>query len=173
MTTLIKENIRSASPTNSSAVIDVDNWAARVSLDIIGKAGFGSDFHSLSQPEDTLNTLYRDAFVPNKFTPIFFVLSLLTHPTLIIHLPFDQSRRTRRGVKAVTVWIKDFLAKRQDASSEKSDNGGSRLIHQDIISAASKHSIIFLALSSTAVTSGPGPLSEVLTCYSGKQSFQY
>lgn len=139
MTTLIKEQIQTGSPDTSSAVINIDDWAGRVSLDIIGKAGFGSDFHSLAQPENPLNTAYRAAFLPNEDSRKHFIWSLITHPTFINLLPIENSRRLRQGVRAVTKWIRDFVAKRQNDMSENVGKEGSKGVHQDIISAASKH----------------------------------
>lgn len=134
MTNLIKQEIQSsASDKSSSAVIDIDDWAGRVSLDIISKAGFGSDFHALSHPETDLNTSYRAAFLPNANSRLIFILCLLTHPTLINSLPTANARILREGVGVVTKWIRGFIAQRQgDMPKEKGNKG----VHQDIISAA-------------------------------------
>lgn len=134
MTTLMRKQIRSGSLEDSSAVVDIDDWAGRVSLDIIGKAGFGSDFHSLAQPDNDLNSAYRNAFTPNKNSRKFFILGMLTHPALVNNLPTENARRLRNGVQAVTKWIRDFLAERQSHIDKKA--GGSKVAHQDIISAA-------------------------------------
>lgn len=133
LTTLIKQQIQSEGSEKGSAVIDIDDWAGRVSLDIISKAGFGSDFHALSNPETGLNTSYRAAFLPNANSRLIFILSLLTHPTLINSLPTANARTLRNGVGVVTKWIRGFIAERQnDMPKEKS----SKAVHQDIISAA-------------------------------------
>ncbi|KUJ07418.1 cytochrome P450 [Mollisia scopiformis] len=134
MTSLMTEQIQSSSPKDLSMVVDFDDWAGRVSLDIIGLAGFGSAFHALSSPETDLNTAYRAAFLPNKNSRMFFILSLLTHPTLVYMLPIEHSKRLREGVNAVTRWIRGFIAKRQHDKPEKTE--GSTFVHQDIISAA-------------------------------------
>lgn len=134
MTTLIKQEIQSSSSEkNSSAIIDIDDWAGRVSLDIISKAGFGSDFHALSDPETDLNTSYRAAFLPNANSRLVFILSLLTHPTLINSLPTANARTLREAVGAVTNWIRNFIAERQSDMPKEKDT---KAVHQDIISAA-------------------------------------
>lgn len=133
MTTLMKEQIQSQSPRDLSAVIDIDDWAGRVSLDIISKAGFGSDFHALSQPDTHLNTSYRAGFLPNANSQLLFVLSMLTHPAFINRLPTVNAKKLRASINAVTKWIRDFIAERQNATSEIKKTKG---LHQDVISAA-------------------------------------
>jgi cytochrome P450 len=147
MTTLMKEQIQKDSLEASSAMINIDDWAARVSLDIIGKAGFGSDFHSLAQPENPLNLSYRAAFVPNDSSRKVFIWSLITHPKFISLLPIENAKRLRQGVQAVTIWIRNFIAKRQDATAENVEKEGSKVLHQDIISAASKDKFILPLLT--------------------------
>ncbi|KAE8442148.1 hypothetical protein EG329_003799 [Mollisiaceae sp. DMI_Dod_QoI] len=134
MTTLMKQQIQTKSPKDSSTIIDIDDWAGRVSLDIISKAGFGSDFHALSHPDTDLNTEYRAAFVPNENSQKIFILSLLTHPTLVNLLPTENAKRLREGVQVVTKWIRDFIADRQSGMSK--DAAKTKIVHQDIISAA-------------------------------------
>jgi hypothetical protein len=68
MVSLIKAEI-DTKPNSSdpiTGVVDMDDWSGRIGLDIIGKAGFGSDFNALSNPHTPLNTSYRDGFIPDK-----------------------------------------------------------------------------------------------------------
>lgn len=73
MVSLIKAEI-DTKPNSSSAItgiVNIDDWSGRIGLDIIGKAGFGSDFNALSNPHTPLNTSYRDGFIPDKASPNF------------------------------------------------------------------------------------------------------
>lgn len=134
MTTLIKQEITSRSPQKSTGMISVSEWASRAALDIISEAGFGSDFHSLAHPNTDLNTSYSQAFVPDESTQPMFVLSVLTHPTLVNLLPTRYSKNQRNGVAAVTKWIHNFLDERQaKIATGKSDL---KAVGNDIISVA-------------------------------------
>jgi cytochrome P450 len=62
MVALIKTDL-SARP--NTCVVNIDDLVGRASLDIIGLAGFGSEFSSLSNPHTHLNDAYRRAFLPN------------------------------------------------------------------------------------------------------------
>jgi hypothetical protein len=73
MVSLIKAEI-DTKPNSSSAItgiVNIDDWSGRIGLDIIGKAGFGSDFNARSNPHTPLNTSYRDGFIPDKASPNF------------------------------------------------------------------------------------------------------
>jgi len=76
MTELIKKEIITKGDTagKTPVKINIEDWAGRVSLDIIGKAGFGSDFSALQNPNTPLNTAYREAFVPDGTSKLFFLL---------------------------------------------------------------------------------------------------
>lgn len=116
MVSLMKKDIktRPGCPSQRSAVVDMDDWTSRVSLDIIGKAGFGSDFCSLNDPHTPLTDAYRAAFVFSN-SKIFFILSLMTHPKLVSMLPLARNRQIIAGRNAVHEFVRDFLAKRKEA----------------------------------------------------------
>lgn len=137
LVSLIKADI-GTKPNSSGAitgVVDIDNWGGRIALDIIGKAGFGSDFHALSNPDTPLNTSYREAFIPDSKSTMIFVLSILTYPALIRLLPVEKNRQISLGVKAINSYLNKLISERKLLNAdhpEYLDKTG----HKDIISAA-------------------------------------
>ena len=114
MVTLIKREVETGPKAEkASAPMNIDDWAGRVSLDIIGQAGFGSEFSSLSNPHTALNTSYRAAFVPNEHSQLIFVLSLLTTPKLVNLLPGKHSALFREGKRSVTDWVRNLIQDRK------------------------------------------------------------
>jgi hypothetical protein len=101
----MKQDIAMKCVSSPDAKVDIENWAGRVSLDIIGKAGFGSDFSALSNPNTPLTTAYRAAFVPDGSSKLFFLLSLLTSPKFVSFFPFKKNTQIKDGVAAVTKFI--------------------------------------------------------------------
>lgn len=78
--------------TQDSPVIDVNEWAARATLDIIGIAAMGKDFNCLADPTNHLATCYRDLrnVLLAKTTPsLKLLLSML--------LPGADMRLVTRG----------------------------------------------------------------------------
>ncbi|KAH6688251.1 cytochrome P450 [Leptodontidium sp. MPI-SDFR-AT-0119] len=115
MVTLIKQEVETGpnATEKSSASINIDDWAGRVSLDIIGQAGFGSEFSSLSHPYTALNNSYRAAFIPNDNSKLIFILSLLTTPKLVGLLPGKNSALFREGNRSVTDWVRNLIQERK------------------------------------------------------------
>ncbi|KAK0112065.1 hypothetical protein ONS96_001326 [Cadophora gregata f. sp. sojae] len=114
MVTLIKREVETGPKAEkASASVNIDDWAGRISLDIIGQAGFGSEFSSLSNPHTALNTSYRAAFVANENSQLIFVLSFLTTPKLVNLLPGKNSALFREGKRAVTDWVRNLLQERK------------------------------------------------------------
>jgi cytochrome P450 len=115
MTSLIKQEIiaKVGTSSDSPVKINIEDWAGRVSLDIIGQAGFGSDFSSLANPNTPLNTAYMGAFVPDGSSKLFFLLTLLTSPKIVSYLPFKKNKQIRDGITAVTDLIKSLIDERK------------------------------------------------------------
>ncbi len=121
-------------------IVDIDDWSGRIGLDIIGKAGFGSDFNALSNPHTPLNNSYRNAFIPDGRSAIIFLLSVLTYPPLISRLPLEKNRQVREGLAVVNSYIVDLIRQRKHdvlMNADKSDYLD-RTGHKDIISSAMK-----------------------------------
>lgn len=141
MVTLIKRDVESRPNSEKfSAPVNIDDWAGRVSLDIIGQAGFGSEFSSLSHPNTALNTSYRAAFVPNENSKLIFVLSLMTTPKLVNWLPGNNSKVFREGKRLVTDWVRTLIQERKAEMYPHFDNVGyvEKNEQKDIIAAAMK-----------------------------------
>lgn len=75
---MIDENVK-------SKLIEVLDWLNRTTLDIIGEAGFGSDFDSLNHPESPLRQAYRQLF--NFSTAARFFHGLQSYTTLARFFP--------------------------------------------------------------------------------------
>ncbi|PMD54166.1 cytochrome P450 [Hyaloscypha bicolor E] len=142
MVSLIKAEI-DTKPNSSSAItgiVNIDDRSGRIGLDIIGKAGFGSDFNALSNPHTPLNTSYRDGFTPDKSSAIILLLSVLTYPALIRLLPIKKNRQTREGLVMVNNYLKDLISQRKKDMMMNVDESDylDKTGHEDIISSAMK-----------------------------------
>jgi cytochrome P450 len=134
MVSLIKVEAEANSKT--PAIINIDDWAGRVSLDIIGKAGFGQDFNSLSDPDSFLNTSYRTAFLPNANSRLYFVLALMTRPKLVNWIPSKINQQVQRGLASVTDFVRDLVSEKQ--KDWKNVAAAEQATPKDIITAAIK-----------------------------------
>jgi len=108
---------------------------------VIGQAGFGSEFNSLSNPHTPLNTYYRNSFVPDGQTAMIFFLSILTYPPLVRMLPLAKNRQVREGVAAINSYIGELINQRNRDISLNVDNPDyfEKTGQKDIITSAMKN----------------------------------
>ncbi len=67
--------------------IEVNEWASRATLDIIGQGGFGQSFMAIQDPHNALSRTYRRIFAPGRSGQILGVLGFLLPQYLIRRLP--------------------------------------------------------------------------------------
>jgi cytochrome P450 len=77
--------------SDKSAVIEVGNWASRVTLDIIGVAGLGHDFGAIKNPNSELNETYRSLFAPSKQAQTMSILGQFLPERLLTMLPVKRN----------------------------------------------------------------------------------
>ncbi|KAA1474007.1 cytochrome P450 [Dentipellis sp. KUC8613] len=82
---------------NGSLQIDIFDWLSRVSLDMIGEAGFHYAFNALTAPEDQPNELYEAVRTMMAFDSfnVAFILAIAFPPARLI-----PTKRTRQVAKA-------------------------------------------------------------------------
>lgn len=137
------ENSSTSSEGSRTAVVNIDEWAGRVSLDIIAQAGFGSDFQALSHPDSPLIKSYLGGYIPNSSTAILYLLTTLTHPTFVSILPLEGKRKLKEGIRAVTAFLREIIEKRS-AEMRKEEEKGVEKVNEgrkDIISAAMRSDV--------------------------------
>ncbi|KAI1755287.1 cytochrome P450 [Xylaria castorea] len=76
---------------HKSAVIEVGNWASRVTLDIIGIAGLGRDFGAIKDQNSELNQTYRHLFQPSKQAQIMGLLGQMMPQWFVSRLPVKHN----------------------------------------------------------------------------------
>lgn len=70
-----------------TTTVEVNGWASRAALDIIGIAGLGRDFGALQDPENDLNQTYRKIFAPGRAGQILGILGIFLPTWLVQRLP--------------------------------------------------------------------------------------
>ncbi|WPH03486.1 cytochrome P450 [Acrodontium crateriforme] len=68
--------------------IEFGVWCTRVTLDIIGIAGFGRDFESLKNPDDPFVKDYQDLLEPALMKTVFFTMALFLPKAILMNIPF-------------------------------------------------------------------------------------
>ncbi|KAF2157494.1 cytochrome P450 [Myriangium duriaei CBS 260.36] len=97
MTESIQAEIRE-SPTlreDQSATLEINHWANKVTMDIIGVAGLGRDFNALRNSDDELIQNYEELLEPGTEKSIFFASQIVGPARLVKQLPWEVVKRFR------------------------------------------------------------------------------
>ncbi|KAL8731510.1 MAG: hypothetical protein Q9166_003356 [cf. Caloplaca sp. 2 TL-2023] len=68
--------------TTKDGHIDIDDWASRATLDVIGLAAFGHNFQTIQVPSNVIGQTYRTILSPNRWSRILGFLSFFV-PTIL------------------------------------------------------------------------------------------
>ncbi|KAH7124635.1 cytochrome P450 [Dactylonectria macrodidyma] len=72
----------------SDTPVDLNIWASKVTLDIIGVAGLGHEFNSVHNANDPLAQAYTELLDPSKERSIYFLMCSLFGVRFVQHLPW-------------------------------------------------------------------------------------
>ncbi|KAL8995735.1 MAG: hypothetical protein Q9169_004593 [Polycauliona sp. 2 TL-2023] len=102
--------------------IEVDQWASRATLDIIGQGGFGQSFDAIQNPDNALSRTYHSLLKPSRRGQIAGVLGFLLPQWLVRHLPFLRNDSTNRSTDFVRSFCRSFIeAKRLEEKIEEAN----------------------------------------------------
>ncbi|KAL8969481.1 MAG: hypothetical protein Q9197_004320 [Variospora fuerteventurae] len=77
--------------------IEVNEWASRATLDIIGQGGFGQSFNAIQDPDNPLSRTYRGIFQPGRAGQMLGILGFLLPQWLVRKLPFLRNDKMKRS----------------------------------------------------------------------------
>ncbi|KAL4812566.1 cytochrome P450 [Aspergillus spinulosporus] len=133
MTKLIDNEVfgyRSTSPDTRDQqfdVVDIDEWAQKTTLDIIGIAGLGRDFDILHHSNDELALHYKGIFTPFRGTQMVAASLLILGGTLTkllvpLVMPF-ASARAFRALSGIRVLSREFVREKKKLQVHKQATG--------------------------------------------------
>lgn len=96
MTTLLRREVllesSSKQTSKPSKVVEIGGWVSRATLDIIGVAGLGRDFATLTNAEDPLKAVYNQLLDPSPEKIVFAVLCLLFGVPFVRLIPWRMNK---------------------------------------------------------------------------------
>lgn len=98
--------------------IEFGAWATRATLDIIGLAGMGRDFHSLQNANDELVESYNDLLYPSKENGIFFAANVILGSTLTKMIPWHLNKQFAKTTGVLRRYCLDLVTDRKEELSE-------------------------------------------------------
>lgn len=104
---------------HNTSVLEVGNWASRVTLDIIGLAGLGHDFGAIENEESELNQTYRQVFQPNKQQQVMALLGQIIPPWFLGALPIKHNDNINGASQYIRSVCRDLIGEKKQKLAEK------------------------------------------------------
>ncbi|KAF2837523.1 cytochrome P450 [Patellaria atrata CBS 101060] len=108
----------------SDRVIDIGDWASRITLDIIGLAGVGQDFNSISDPSNALNQTYRKIFGQPRMTLAFQLAGFFLPQWFLRALPVQRNRDFKEAIATIKKTARELIAARRDRFAQQKNEKG-------------------------------------------------
>lgn len=117
---------------HSYGAIEVNSWASRATLDIIGTAGLGQEFAALSDQPSPLVANYHSIYKHTDNPSWVLRLIAMYVPFWILgNIPSTANKKVIAGSKAIKQACREMIAERKTSMLEKGHTN-----HMDIVSAA-------------------------------------
>lgn len=110
-------------------------WCTRVTLDIIGIAGFGRDFDSLRNHDDAFVEDYQNLLEPDPKKFVFFIACILLGTDFVVRLPFiKQLKELRRISKNLHDFAYNLAVERRAELNDPKISNEQKARRNDILS---------------------------------------
>ena len=84
--------------------VEINHWANKVTMDIIGLAGLGREFNALKNSDDILIKNYEEILEPTTEKVIFFTMNMILGRSIVQYIPWRVNER----MKATTSTLRDI-----------------------------------------------------------------
>ncbi|RKK92066.1 hypothetical protein BFJ70_g17786, partial [Fusarium oxysporum] len=111
-----------------SSVVELNGWATKVTLDIIGIAGLGHKFDAVEKRKDALADIYEQLLEPGREKLIFAMLSLAIGLPIVRLIPWKINGLFKYLTRSLNELCFSMLKEKKTAIMEKEDN------HFDVLS---------------------------------------
>ncbi|KAL2194765.1 cytochrome P450 [Corynascus similis CBS 632.67] len=130
LTKALNREIANAASTESkgSAVLELTNWASKVTLDIIGIAGMGRALNVVEKANDPLQELYEELLEPDREKILFATLSLAFGFPVIRMFPWKMNNLFIYLTSSLDNICRDLIKEKRKAIIQNKDD------HFDILS---------------------------------------
>jgi cytochrome P450 len=97
-----------------NSTVEMSGWTSRGTLDIIGVAGLGQDFNTISEPDSDLNKTYRKLFAPSWTARIFTIVGFVVPNVILRNLPLKRNDDVMEAARIIKRTCLDLIqAKKQ------------------------------------------------------------
>ena len=117
-----------AESKGGNEIVEINQWANKATLDIIGVAAFGRDFHSLTTSDNELAKNYEEILEPTANKAAFFTAHLFLPRWVIARLPWNLNKALKRTTGVIKRCTAQLIQDKKALMKDQSEN------HVDILS---------------------------------------
>ncbi|GIZ38370.1 hypothetical protein CKM354_000178800 [Cercospora kikuchii] len=110
------------SADSKTSVVEINHWATKVTVDIIGLAAMGRDFQALKNSDDPLVQVYEELLEPSREKQLFFVGQILGPAKLIRSLPINLNKRSNHIIETLTDICLKLIAEKKEMIKHESES---------------------------------------------------
>ncbi|UKZ79519.1 hypothetical protein TrVFT333_007274 [Trichoderma virens FT-333] len=106
------------------AEFEAGEWASRVTLDIIGVAGLGRDFHAIQDDNSDIVQTYKFLFKPKPPAKIMVFLGTLVPTWMLYRLPLKRNKVIDEAAQTIKSVCRDLIRAKKEkmmANKERTD----------------------------------------------------
>jgi cytochrome P450 len=111
-----------------TSTIELNSWASKVTLDIIGIAGLGRKFDAVEQGHDPLAGIYEQLLEPSREKLVFSMLCLAIGRSVIKTIPWRMNKTFDHLTGQLEDICRPLIEEKRVAIAEKGDD------HFDVLS---------------------------------------
>ena len=111
---------------------EINSWASKVTLDIIGVAGMGKELNVLKNSDDPLVLNYEELLMPKPEKLLFFIMSAFLSRAFVRLLPWRLNEVFERTTRSLSAICSTIVRNKREAIKTGSDD------HFDILSSLIK-----------------------------------
>lgn len=108
--------------------VELNTWASRATLDIIGVAGLGREFNMMKRNEDPLMAVYEELLEPTKEKLAFFLATAMIGERAVKMLPWRMNQVFKRLTTSLADLCRPMMQEKREAIIKKGDD------HFDVLS---------------------------------------
>lgn len=102
-----------------TAVLEISDWASRMTLDIIGVTGLGRDFGATKDPDNDLAKTYNTLFKPTPQAQLLGMLQLLLPGWVVNVLPVKRNSTIQLASNTIRDLCRDLITEKKQKLANK------------------------------------------------------
>ena len=119
---ILARKLKQETADTGSSVIELNGWASKVTLDIIGVAGLGRDFDTVETQVDPLAAIYEELLDPDREKLVFAMLCFAVGRSVVGLIPWKMNKIFNHLTTSLDTICRPMIYEKKSAIVEKGDD---------------------------------------------------